>query len=234
MRLAHIGQPSSRKGAVLTDETKAKIRQARALQVHPRLVGRGITQGVIDQKTSNGLRWCSGKCKDFIPVDKFPKGSQKCADCKKEKHKQWRDKLSPEERQKWADNAKTWRDENDDRVRRHWLLKKYGVTPEWYGEKLAEQDSHCALCDAIVDGRKMPSHAVRGVSRQYLLVDHDHETGKARGLLCAKCNTALHRVEYTKDWATKALAYLAQYGTILTVTETPSVPFPEQTPDQNM
>jgi len=53
-----------------------------------------------------------------------------------------------------------------------------GITQELYDQLLSNQDSKCAIC------RRPPG-------RQYLAVDHDHETGEIRGLLCGTCNRAL-------------------------------------------
>jgi Recombination endonuclease VII len=62
--------------------------------------------------------------------------------------------------------------------RRRWLLKsKYGVSEEDYTTLLKEQDGVCAIC--------------RKNDGKVLHVDHNHKTDEVRGLLCAKCNTAL-------------------------------------------
>lgn len=213
-RLARIGLPGSRKGAILSDETKQKIRDARALQVHPGLAARGITLEMEAAAIAAGLRWCSGACKAFVPEDKFYGKSSKigaCGECTKSGVYSGKKNWTPERK---ADNEaylSKYRISRSESVRKHWLNKKYGVTPKWYDEKLAEQDGHCALCDATLDERKLPACAIVE-HRKYLLVDHSHETGKARGLLCAKCNTALHRVEYIDDWAGRAIRYLARYA----------------------
>lgn len=68
-----------------------------------------------------------------------------------------------------------------DSHRRAVLKHRYGVTPEWYDETLAAQGGHCALCPATVPGG-------RG---EFFSVDHDHETGRVRALLCHMCNTGL-------------------------------------------
>lgn len=197
-----------RLGAKHTEETKQLLREINTGKIPAALVERGLTQEQYDEAKATGLSWCS-VCKSF--QSEFCKGNSRCVACNRNMSVEHRAARTPEEIETDNQYGTDWRDKNADRVRRHWLKARYAVTPEWYEEKFAEQGGHCALCEAIVDGRRMPTHAVRGLPRQYLLIDHDHETGKARGLLCAKCNTALHRVEYIKDWATKALSYLARY-----------------------
>lgn len=57
-----------------------------------------------------------------------------------------------------------------------WLLKKrYGITPEERGTMEASQSGLCGICK----------------KQARLVVDHDHVTGKVRGLLCFSCNTAI-------------------------------------------
>jgi hypothetical protein len=61
-------------------------------------------------------------------------------------------------------------------------LRRYGITPEDYDERLASQGGRCAICRTTE-----PS----GKANSYFHVDHDHETGVVRGLLCGRCNGAL-------------------------------------------
>ncbi len=71
----------------------------------------------------------------------------------------------------------------------------FGLTLEDYDKMSEEQNGVCAICDGInLDGRR-------------LYVDHDHETGKVRGLLCLKCNNRLGVLE-NKDWRLLAEKYL--------------------------
>ncbi len=59
--------------------------------------------------------------------------------------------------------------------RNYHLRRRYGITAQHADQMLAEQDGNCAVC------REAPaSH-----------VDHDHATGRVRGLLCCNCNGAL-------------------------------------------
>lgn len=64
------------------------------------------------------------------------------------------------------------------------LRRLYGMEPGNYETMLAEQDGRCALC------QWQPSSADR-----VLVVDHDHATGRVRGLLCHDCNLFLGRAE---------------------------------------
>jgi len=56
------------------------------------------------------------------------------------------------------------------------LRRKYGITLEDYNSMFRNQNGRCAICNR--DGRE-------------LAVDHDHTTGKIRGLLCFSCNTSI-------------------------------------------
>lgn len=69
------------------------------------------------------------------------------------------------------------------------LMAKYGLTLEQYDELEAAQGGRCAICTepetrVAGDGTPMP-----------LCVDHDHEIGQVRGLLCARCNAVLGWIE---------------------------------------
>lgn len=57
-------------------------------------------------------------------------------------------------------------------------LKRYGITVAQYNELILKQNGVCAICKT--EGNK-----------QSLSVDHSHETGKIRGLLCHNCNLAI-------------------------------------------
>lgn len=59
------------------------------------------------------------------------------------------------------------------------LVKKYGITNEAYAEMAAAQDNCCKICEESVPDRAQ------------FHVDHCHNTGKIRGLLCSRCNQAI-------------------------------------------
>jgi hypothetical protein len=64
------------------------------------------------------------------------------------------------------------------------LISKHGLTLDQYHAILERQDFGCAICgDDVVSCGTRQTH-----------VDHDHETGKVRGILCGKCNTGLGKL----------------------------------------
>ena len=66
----------------------------------------------------------------------------------------------------------------------NYLKNTYGLTPEDKQKMLAEQNNCCAICEYSEPG-------ARGNVNGEWYVDHDHVTGKVRGLLCNRCNAAL-------------------------------------------
>lgn len=89
---------------------------------------------------------------------------------------------------------------SEDNKLRH-LKTRYGLTPEAYDELLISQGGKCALCDRTT--AKNP-YNLEG----RLFVDHDHNTGKVRGLLCNSHNTAIGLLGDTPEHLQKALNYL--------------------------
>jgi hypothetical protein len=67
--------------------------------------------------------------------------------------------------------------------RKRALKSKYGITLDDYARMFAAQNGRCAICNTPPE---------RGTN---LHVDHDHKTGRVRGLLCSRCNLNLGRVE---------------------------------------
>lgn len=80
--------------------------------------------------------------------------------------------------------------------RRQNLRRQHGLTLEQYETMLGQQSGGCAIC---------------GVGNPpTLAVDHNHKTGKIRGLLCAKCNTGLGGFRDDTSLLCRAIAYLKE------------------------
>lgn len=87
----------------------------------------------------------------------------------------------------YKEKAKEWRRKHPEYAKYLDKLKQlriYGLTPESFAALLDSQQGRCKLCSNT-----------QGAKNKRLAVDHDHVTGKVRGLLCNACNTMLGMVE---------------------------------------
>lgn len=101
-------------------------------------------------------------------------------------------KEARERRKKWSPERKA---AEVHRQRRYQYKAKYGITIEDYEALFVQQGGQCALCPSKPNQRR-------------LAVDHCHDTGRVRGLLCIKCNHALGVLGDTPEGITSALTYL--------------------------
>lgn len=86
--------------------------------------------------------------------------------------------------------ARAWFHANKERAKenrhRHALKSTYGITPEEYLAMHAAQGGVCAIC-----GQDEPGAHGRTGTKFKLSVDHCHDSGRVRGLLCQRCNRAI-------------------------------------------
>lgn len=110
---------------------------------------------------------------------------------------------SVEYRSKNADKTKEYYSKNKEDIlanhRNNYLKRKFGITTIIYDNMLKEQNNSCAIC------KKHTSHF-----KKRLAVDHNHKTGKIRGLLCYRCNR-LYVGIHTLETAIKITEYLKKY-----------------------
>jgi hypothetical protein len=101
---------------------------------------------------------------------------------------------NPEAFERRQMNRELYKERRKDSTRKWYLKTTYGITPEKYLEMLESNNSSCWICNEKRD--------------YYLHVDHDHKTGKVRGLLCHGCNNALGLFKDNKDSLLRAIEYL--------------------------
>jgi hypothetical protein len=86
---------------------------------------------------------------------------------------------------------------------------KYGLSPGEFDAMLAAQGGACVICEkAFILGT--PGNRGRGAP----CVDHNHDTGKVRGLLCRGCNVAVGFMEKDTSRAIKAVDYILAHEPI--------------------
>ena len=134
------------------------------------------------------VKYCYG-CEDAYPLSAFNKNKRtkdgyqtQCRECIKE------------HRQRWAK-------ENPKKRRARKLRSKYGLTTECYDKMMEAQNGRCAICGTT---------ETRNAAYKFFPVDHCHETGKVRGLLCDFCNVGLGRFEDDIERLQKAIEYLKE------------------------
>jgi hypothetical protein len=86
------------------------------------------------------------------------------------------------------------------------LYRDHKITRDIYEQLLAKQESRCAICRiALADLQALP-----GRHNHALHVDHNHQTGQIRGLLCQQCNHGLGRFHDNPALLLSAIQYLAR------------------------
>lgn len=79
-----------------------------------------------------------------------------------------------------------------------------GWTPEKYEEAYIKQNGRCAICGCKLNSSRYTRFAG----------DHDHRTGKLRGLLCTNCNTALGLFKDSIERLEMAKRYLIEHSSV--------------------
>lgn len=122
----------------------------------------------------------------FLPTAKVGRDFSYCPSCRKKRRQK-----------QWHENKKTIQSANH----RSRIKNTYGLSKIEYELKKKEQDGKCAICESENGSARWPN----------LSIDHDHSTGKVRGLLCHTCNSALGMFRENKEVLLKAIKYLERY-----------------------
>jgi len=143
----------------------------------------------------DGALYCA-KCKQSKNRDEFHKDSssargatyycKECANATSRKHH--------------ARRMKTDRRYKESK-RESYLRFKYGIGCEEYEELLSKQDHTCAVCGKELKSRGGHTH-----------LDHDHITGKIRGMLCTNCNRGIGHLQESITVLEAAVVYLKEHN----------------------
>ena len=111
-----------------------------------------------------------------------------------------RRKNDPVYREKQRERGRNKYKKSIDKHRNTMLKNKYGISLDEYQQMYSSQEGKCGICDTV-----RPNNGRGG-----LVVDHCHDKGHIRGLLCAKCNTGLGQFRDDTGLLQKAIDYLTR------------------------
>lgn len=136
------------------------------------------------------------KCNTIKSLDNFRWSSKSrcyisshCKTCQN-KYKSEKRKLDPEK--------------ESIRTRKRHYKNKYGITLDQYNKMFEKQKGLCAICN-----KSQRRYSTSGNIR--LAVDHNHNTGKVRELLCTECNVGIGYAQDNPEILKSMIAYLEKH-----------------------
>ena len=128
-------------------------------------------------------------CEEALPLEKFQRGKSQCRSCRNERTKKInRDRYN---------NDPEFRAKSLATTRNAAFIRRYGITADEVEAMFDKQGRVCAICR---EEPKTPH------------VDHDHETGIVRGILCYRCNVGIGYFKDSKHRLIAAGRYLQAGG----------------------
>jgi hypothetical protein len=117
-------------------------------------------------------------CDEYNPLEDFGKGKPYC-------------------KTHTAERGRAYNAKRRDRLRAQHIQRKYGINAQEFDALLESQGGVCPICET-----RLPE----GTRRVH--VDHCHDTGEVRGILCNACNSGLGMFGDNPERLLKAIAYL--------------------------
>ena len=168
-----------------------------ALERRERRLSEGLL-AIEPRTTDNGRRCSSCRRRKLVTEFSCDAGhydgiSAYCKTCAAANTRKYLQKLSDGQREQ----RRIW-------YRKYDMRRLYGVPYEELLKRLEAQNGKCKICQEEVD-LLVPKRNGRTAC-----VDHEHTTGKIRGLLCVKCNAGLGQFRDSPDLLKNAVAYLTE------------------------
>jgi len=136
--------------------------------------------------------------KDDAPPSQRSKSSYYCKSCRKVMRKEsyWKN----------VDSERSYSRTNQRKLR---LVRVYNITEDDYANLYGDQSGKCAICEN---------------SNVRLVIDHNHDTGKVRQLLCDNCNRGIGLLKDNPEILQKAADYLRKFSVMEISTESAITP----------
>jgi len=153
--------------------------------------------GLYDKERT--VKYCYG-CSKGKPLEQFYQSDEfksRCKECRKKYYREYHEKRKIESAKQSKIRRDSLHPSGLTQGKVDHLMGGYGMTPEQYLKLIHAQQGKCACCDTILSENK-----------RYVHIDHDHETGRIRGILCHSCNLMLGHADENIDKLKKAIFYL--------------------------
>ena len=137
----------------------------------------------------SGMKQCT-KCLEWKPLAAYSKKNPKNR----------KPGIQPRCKVCCAQDTRSWNEANKETARERYLQKRYGISEQEYHARLLSQDNCCLICKKeFKDGPFGPDSPV---------VDHCHNKGHVRGILCNECNRGLGYFRDNPEALKRAASYL--------------------------
>lgn len=161
-------------------------------------------------KIIGNTKYCT-KCKEYLDFSHFSKKrtgvnglNSVCRLCNKKRidiyYKEENNKIKEKDRVR--NNRVTENGLTSARERK--IKVQYNISGEEYAQMIKDQSNLCAICN------KPETAGSRYGGIRALAIDHHHESGRVRGLLCNKCNSAIGLLYEDTELFRKAIEYLTK------------------------
>lgn len=184
------------RGKLLDQFTKTfvKIKGQRCANTLPTVTSLIGHMSILETKT---CRTCKQEklLKNFYIRDNGKRRND-CVDCLAKRNK----KYYSSNKEQIAKTSKEWAQKNKDKIRNANLQKKFGISLEEKNQLFNTQKKCCAICKAVKNNKNRDWD-----------VDHCHETGVVRGILCSNCNRALGLFQDNPEILLNAYSYLNKW-----------------------
>jgi hypothetical protein len=159
----------------------------------------------VAARAAGERRYFTGRTCSYGHIAERVVANRECVECAKEKAKRSYVKDIKKSRTYQRNFARSWRRENPDRFKMILVrakAKRYGLSLDEFFRLLDQQNHTCAACPKELKADR------------YTHIDHCHETGKVRGILCHSCNITLGLVKNNPDILRSIAKYIdASKGT---------------------
>ena len=146
-----------------------------------------ISEFYIQKKRKDGSILYKNYCKKCHNESNYKKYHSLTSEEKKKRNKRYKENVGAEYHRNWK------------------LQKQYGITLEDFNNMIEKQDNKCYICDTVF--AEPSSRTFQNTPN----VDHNHETGKIRKILCRDCNTMLGLAKENIQTLHNAIEYLGEH-----------------------